>query len=114
MILYRRIIIASILVEVRYLLYVITKLEPVEVSSGRFGLHRFHLQLKYRSQLEHTLIGIYYRRIYICSVLSNLHIEWLLREIVRCSKLQWLLEWVKTPQRIILHALIILLFIHRI
>ena len=78
-ILYRGVIIAPILVEMRYLLYVITKFEPVEVSSGRFGLHRFHLQLKYRSQLEDSLVGIYYRRIYSYSVLSNLHIEWLLR-----------------------------------
>ena len=79
MILYRGVIIAPILVEMRYLLYVITKFEPVEVSSGRFGLHRFHLQLKYRSQLEDTLVRIYYWRIYSRSVLSNLHIKWLLR-----------------------------------
>jgi hypothetical protein len=110
----RGIIIPSILVEMRYLLYVISKFEPVKVSASRFGLYRLHLQLKNWSQLEDLLVGIYYRRIYCSSVLSNLHIEWLLREIVRCSKLQWLLEWGKPPNRIILHGLIILLFIHRI
>jgi hypothetical protein len=78
-ILYRGVIITPILVEMRYMLYVITKFEPVEVSSGRFVLHRFYLQLKYRSQLEDSLVRIYHRRIYSNSVLSNLHIEWLLR-----------------------------------